>query len=232
MVEGSARVNAPSFLQGALLASVREELWPEEVMLIVAPGPAEASKLADDMAAYSGEVPLRLLPARGTALGSRLTPSCQSVGLRHAALAVLAGGNPGIVVADVSALQERDMDVGLWPKPVTVGRDSGLGFDDVIEGLAALGYERVQQVEDRGQFAVRGGIIDFFPCTDSTPVRLEYWGDEFESLRRFSPYTQRSLLQEESVTAYAAIEPGSVPQVVAAGGETVGGESGLSLIHI
>jgi len=176
-------------------------------MLVVAPGPAEASKLADDLAAYVGAAPVRLLPARGTALGSRLTPSCQSVGLRHAALAVLAGDSPGIVVADVTALQERGLDAGRWPEQLTVGRESGVGFDAVIEGLAALGYERVQQVEDRGQFAVRGGIIDFFPCTDSTPVRLEYWGDEFESLRRFSPYTQRSLLQEETVTAYAAVEP-------------------------
>ncbi|MHB8793376.1 MAG: transcription-repair coupling factor [Thermoleophilia bacterium] len=209
LAKGGSRVYAPSFLQGALLASVREELWPNEVMLIVAPGSAEAAKLADDLAAYARVTPVRLLPARGTALGSRLTPSCQSVGMRHAALALFSGRGPGIVVADVTALQERGLDAGDWPEPVTVGRDSGLGFDAVIEGLAALGYERVQQVEDRGQFAVRGGIIDFFPCTDPTPVRLEYWGDEFESLRRFSPYTQRSLLQEETVTAYAAVEPGA-----------------------
>ncbi|MHB9111713.1 MAG: transcription-repair coupling factor [Thermoleophilia bacterium] len=217
-----ARAYAPSFVQGALLASVREQLWPDEVMLVVAPGAAEASKLADDLAAYAGAAPVRLLPARGTALGSRLTPSCQSVGLRHAALAVLSGAGPGIVIADVTALQERGLDTDTWPKPVTVGRDSGLGFDDVIEGLAALGYERVQQVEDRGQFAVRGGIIDFFPCTDPTPVRLEYWGDEFESLRRFSPYTQRSLLQEEAVTAYAAVEPGTAMGDSASGGKSAG----------
>ncbi|MBI5869911.1 MAG: transcription-repair coupling factor [Actinobacteria bacterium] len=223
LAKGGGRAYAPSFLQGAVLASVREELWPDDVMLIVAPGSAEAAKLVDDLAAYARAAPVRLLPSRGTTLGSRLTPSCQSVGMRHAALAIISDSGPGIVVADVTALQERGLDAGNWPEPVTVGRDSGLGFEAVIEGLAALGYERVQQVEDRGQFAVRGGIIDFFPCTDSTPVRLEYWGDEFESLRRFSPYTQRSLLQEEKVTAFAAVEPGTT-----LGGEATGGKATAS----
>jgi transcription-repair coupling factor (superfamily II helicase) len=207
---GGDRAYAPSFFQGCLLTAVREQNWPDRVLLLVAPGSAEAARLSDDLAAYTGKVPVRLLPARGAAPGSRLIPSCQTVGLRHAALAALATGEPGIVVADVSALQERGLDPGLWPAPLTIGRDSNPGFDAVVEGLAALGYERVQQVEDRGQFAVRGGIIDFFPSTDATPVRLEYWGDEFESLRRFSPYTQRSLQQEEVVTAFAAMEPAVV----------------------
>ena len=144
LAKGGARAYAPSFLQGALLASVREELWVEEVLLLVAPGPAEASKLADDLAAYAGAVPVRLLPARGAALGSRLIPSCQAIGLRHAALAGLGGGEPCFVVADVTALQERGLDPGLWPAPLTVGRDSAPGFDTVVELLAGLGYERVQ----------------------------------------------------------------------------------------
>ncbi len=241
--KSSVRAYAPSFLQGALLTAVREQVWPREVLLVAAPGAAEAARLSDDLAAYAGAVPVRLLPARGAALGSRLIPSRQAVGLRHAALDLLAGSGPGIVVADVAALQERGLDPGIWPAPLSVGRgaagagsragrnDKGGGtwghqpspdFDAVIEGLAALGYERMRQVEDRGQFAVRGGIIDFFPSTDSAPVRLEYWGDEFESLRRFSPYTQRSLQQEDLVTAYAAAEPGAAASDAGAGADSAG----------
>lgn len=220
----SLRAYAPSFFQGALLAAVREQAWPREVLLLAAPGAAEASRLAEDLAAYAGGVPVRLLPARGAVLGSRLIPSCQAVGLRHGALAGLAGGEPCIVVADVAALQERGLDPSLWPEPLRVGRESNPGFDAVVESLAGLGYERVQQVEDRGQFAVRGGIIDFFPSTDSTPLRLEYWGDEFDSLRRFSPYTQRSLKQEEAVIVYAAVAPGETEDE---GSATAPGATGM-----
>jgi len=215
--EGGARAYSPSFFQGILLAALREQVWPDESLLIVAPGGAEASRLADDLAAYAGDVPVRLLPARGSSPGSRLIPSVQAIGLRHAALSGLlgkdgsaSGGRTCFVVADAAALLERRLDPGMWPEPLTVSRESDPGFEAIVERLAALGYDRVPQVEDRGQFAVRGGIIDFFPSTDSTPVRLEYWGDEFDSLRRFSPYTQRSLQQEETVTIYAAAEPDGV----------------------
>ncbi|MCL4474370.1 MAG: transcription-repair coupling factor [Actinobacteria bacterium] len=231
LAEGEARAYAPSFFQGCLLASLHEELWSDEVLLVVAPGPAEASRLADDLKAFAGEAPVHLLPARGSAPGSQMVPSSQAVGLRHAALAGLGAaqgvqgqgskaqgskgqggkmqGKPGIVVAETAALQERGLDPNVWPEPLAISGSHDPGYETVIEALAALGYERVPQVEDRGQFAVRGGIIDFFPSTDSTPVRLEYWGDEFDSLKRFSPYTQRSLLAEEAVTVYAAREPES-----------------------
>ncbi len=233
LAKGGARAYAPSFFQGCLLASLHEELWSDEVLVVVAPGPAEAARLADDLKAFAGEAPVHLLPARGSAPGSQMIPSSQAVGLRHAALAELGAahggkghggkghGKPGIIVAETAALQERGLDPQAWPQPLAISGSHDPGYETAIERLAELGYERVPQVEDRGQFAVRGGIIDFFPSTDSTPVRLEYWGDEFDSLKRFSPYTQRSLLAEEAVTVYAAREPegsiGSEPEGVAAG---------------
>ncbi|MFA5809032.1 MAG: hypothetical protein WC935_01665, partial [Thermoleophilia bacterium] len=204
---GPARVYAPTFFQGYLLASLRDEIWPEEAMLVVAPGGAEASRLADDLCAFAGRMPVRLLPAAGTAPGSRVIASSRLVGLRHAALWSLAAGRPGIVVADIAAVADGSLDPGRWPEAVHIGKENPGNFDEIIESLASLGYERVQQVEDRGEFAVRGGIIDVFPSTDQAPLRLEFWGDEFESLRRFSPFTQRSLLEEESATVFAAAEP-------------------------
>ena len=59
--------------------------------------------------------------------------------------------------------------------------------------LVAAGYERVDQVEDRGQFAIRGGLLDLFPATEDRAVRVDLFGDEIESLRWFSTFTQRSL---------------------------------------
>ena len=80
------------------------------------------------------------------------------------------------------------------------------GAEALSERLALAGYERVPQAEERGQFAVRGGILDVFPSTGREPVRLELFGDEIESLRAFSPFTQRTLHALESATVYPAVE--------------------------
>src|SRR5438067_571764 len=68
--------------------------------------------------------------------------------------------------------------------------------------LAAL-HERV---DDRGQFAVRGGLIDVFPTTGREPLRIEFFGDEVESIRAFSPFTQRALHPVDACTVYPAVE--------------------------
>ncbi|MBE0428775.1 MAG: transcription-repair coupling factor [Thermoleophilia bacterium] len=211
---GPARVYAPTFFQGYLLAALREEAWPGKPLVVAAPGAADADRLAADINAFSGgpagAPPVRLLPARGALIGSAAIPSATVAGLRHAALSLLKSESPGVVVADVAALLERALLPDLWPDPLaldTGGRGGKQGFDAVIAMIAALGYERVPQVEDPGQFAVRGGIIDVFPSTDRSPVRLEYWGDELESIRRFSPFTQRSHASEQQVLIFTAGEP-------------------------
>ena len=67
------------------------------------------------------------------------------------------------------------------------------GIDALAEALALAGYERVERVEERGQFAVRGGLVDVFPTTGREPLRIELFGDEIEAIRAFSPFTQRAL---------------------------------------
>ena len=68
-----------------------------------------------------------------------------------------------------------------------------LDLDECAGELVAAGYERVDQVEDRGQFAVRGGLLDVFPATEDRAVRVDLFDVEIESLRWFSTFTQRSL---------------------------------------
>ncbi len=72
--------------------------------------------------------------------------------------------------------------------------------------LALAGYERVERAEERGQFAVRGGIIDVFPTTGREPLRIELFGDEIESMRAYSPFTQRTLHPVETAVIYPAAE--------------------------
>src|SRR5438034_1164111 len=72
--------------------------------------------------------------------------------------------------------------------------------------LVVAGDERVDQVDDRGQFAVRGGLMDLYPATEERAVRVDLFGDEVESLRWFSTFTQRSLGEAEAVEVAPAAE--------------------------
>jgi transcription-repair coupling factor (superfamily II helicase) len=81
-----------------------------------------------------------------------------------------------------------------------------MDLDETGLDLVAAGYERVDQVEDRGQFAIRGGLLDLFPATEDRAVRVDLFGDEIESLRWFSTFTQRSLGDAEVVEVAPAAE--------------------------
>ena len=76
----------------------------------------------------------------------------------------------------------------------------------MADDLAAAGYERVDQVTERGQFAVRGGILDVFAATEDRAARVEFFGDEIESMRWFSTFTQRSLGDAEALELAPAAE--------------------------
>ncbi len=86
----------------------------------------------------------------------------------------------------------------------TIGDEPGV--DGLAEHLALAGYERVERVDERGQFAVRGGIVDVFPSTGREPLRVELFGDEIEQVRAFSPFTQRALHAADQVVVYPAAE--------------------------
>ena len=80
------------------------------------------------------------------------------------------------------------------------------GVDGLAEQLALAGYERVDRVDERGQFAVRGGLLDVFPSTGREPLRVDFFGDEIEQVRAFSPFTQRALHTADQTIVYPASE--------------------------
>jgi transcription-repair coupling factor (superfamily II helicase) len=94
---------------------------------------------------------------------------------------------------------------GERPERVEVGR-GGVDLESLVESLVLAGYERVERVEERGQIAVRGGLVDIFPSTGREPLRVEFFGDEVEQLRAFSPFTQRALHAVEDARIYPARE--------------------------
>jgi transcription-repair coupling factor (superfamily II helicase) len=168
--------------------------------LIVAPDDIAARDLARDLRAYLAPRRVRYYPSRGTGYASHLAPPPHLVGLRIAALDTL-GEEPTVVVASAVALAEAVPDASLRPAGFTLRVGEEVNLDDVGELLVDAGYERADQVEERGQFAIRGGILDVFGATEERAARLELFGDEIEQIRWFSTFTQRSLGDSAPSTA-------------------------------
>ena len=199
-----ASLYAPGFyapyVLAALIRATEAPGW-----LVVVPDAEQAVRLADELAVYL-ERTVETLPARGVLYGADVAPAAHVLGQRQRALAALEEG--GVVVADAVALLERFIPLALQPPPLALAKGAELAFDSVLAGLASLGYERAEQVRERGEFAVRGGIVDVYPST-GPPVRIEFWGDTIESLRRFSVFSQRAVGEIERclVTTSTEVDP-------------------------
>jgi transcription-repair coupling factor (superfamily II helicase) len=185
-----------------LLASLHERL--ERALVILLPEDADARDAAESAAWFLGEDAVGLLPSRGVTWESGLAAPPHLVGERARALHVLARG--GLVCASARGLAERLPPEEARAEPVELRAGLELGVEGLGESLALAGYERVERVDDRGQFAVRGGIVDVFPTTGREPLRIEFFGDEIESVRAFSPFTQRALHPVSEATLYPAVE--------------------------
>ena len=195
-----ARVSEPAL--PVLLAALHERL--QRGLVCALPEDADARDAAEAAAWFLGEEHVALLPSRGVHWASGLEPPPHLVGERARALDVLDRG--GLVCASATALAEGMPPPGERPGPVEVAQGQEPGIDLLAEGFALAGYERVERVEERGQFAVRGGLVDVFPTTGREPLRIELFGDEIESIRAFSPFTQRALHPVESAVIYPAAE--------------------------
>jgi transcription-repair coupling factor (superfamily II helicase) len=184
------------------LAALYEEL--ERPLVVLAPEDADARDAAEGAAWFIGDERVALLPSRGVHWGSGLEPAPHLVGERARALDVLARG--GLVCASAAALAEAMPPPSARPEPVRVAPGEELSLENLSEALALAGYERVERADERGQFAVRGGLVDVFPTTGREPLRIEFWGDEIEQIRAFSPFTQRALHPVETAVIYSAAE--------------------------
>ncbi|MFI1742236.1 transcription-repair coupling factor [Streptomyces sioyaensis] len=140
-------------------------------------------------------------PSWETLPHERLSPRSDTVGRRLAVLRRLAhprsddptAGPVSVVVAPVrSVLQPQVKGLGEL-EPVSLRSGQSADLEEIVDGLAAAAYARVELVEKRGEFAVRGGILDVFPPTEEHPLRVEFWGDDVEEIRYFKVADQRSL---------------------------------------
>lgn len=170
------------------------------------------SREAEDLVEALGDVVdpagVAYYPSWETLPHERLSPRSDTVGRRLAVLRRLrhpgddvSNGPLQVVVAPVrSVLQPQVKGLGDL-EPVELAPGMSAPLEDVVQRLAAAAYSRVDLVEKRGEFAVRGGIVDVFPPTEEHPLRVEFWGDDVEEIRSFSVADQRTLEKVERLWA-------------------------------
>lgn len=179
-----------------------------ESLLVVVPGEGEAEELVDDLRLFVDDVVLA--PAWEILPFEHVSPSIATMARRSEARERLGGDEPVLVVASVRASIQRLSPSSTTPFRMAKGAEADLV--EIASTLAALGYSRTDRVEARGEFAVRGGIVDIFPAQGDLPLRLDFWGDQLDEVREFSVATQRSLDALEEVVAYPAreVRPGQL----------------------
>jgi transcription-repair coupling factor (superfamily II helicase) len=200
----------------AALAEIDAEAQARPTLVVVGDDRA-ARDLAADLGAWLSPRRVRYYPSRGVAYESHLAPPAHLVGLRVAALDSLLGASAGaggaaepgeqpVVVVSAVALSEKVPDPALRPHSFKLRVGDLLDLDECASELVSAGYERVDQVEERGQFALRGGLLDVFGATEERAVRVDMFDVEIESLRWFSTFTQRSLGETDEVEIAPAAE--------------------------
>jgi transcription-repair coupling factor (superfamily II helicase) len=175
-------------------------------LLIVVPTTDDAERLVDGLCAFIGSDAVALFPAWETLPHERLSPQPATVGDRLRVLDRLGADGLRALVTPVRALlQPMDPRLG-ERRPVHLGPGYDGGMDQLVRQLATLGYVRTNLVAQRGEFAVRGGIVDIFPSTADHAVRVEFWGDDVDQLRWFGVADQRALEVVDAIDVYACRE--------------------------
>ncbi|MEO6987272.1 MAG: transcription-repair coupling factor [Aquihabitans sp.] len=163
-------------------------------ILVASPTSADAERLAHDLATFLGPDEVELFPAWETLPFERVSPALETMGRRVRTVWRLGQPDrlPAVVVAPARALVQR-LGPGVdQVEPLVIKPGEQRDQAQLVAWLGMHGYRRETQVEHRGEFAVRGSIVDIFDAVAERPVRIDLWGDEVDRLTAFSVSDQRS----------------------------------------
>lgn len=184
-----------------------EELWdaPKAALLslaqaigcktiLVISGQTDKVRLVDDCAYFGIDNTLEF-PAWETLPGEEISPSADIVGRRFEILhELLHSKKPCVLFASLQACLQKTIPPSMVAKLCSHFRKGDtFPFESIPSRLQALGYKRVAVVNDKGEYALRGGILDLFPVSAFDPIRIDFFGDEIEDLRYFDPISQKSM---------------------------------------
>ena len=183
-------------LIAAALAASEDRGGADQPVLLVTSTFREAEDVAAALASLVGQDQVAYYPAWETLPHERLSPRSDTVGRRLAVLRRLAGRAeeppPKIIVAPIRSVLQPQVKGLADLRPVRLAVGSDVDLAELAQALVDAAYVRVDLVERRGEFAVRGGIVDVFPPTEEHPVRVDFFGDTVEEIRHFSVADQRS----------------------------------------
>lgn len=189
----------------ALIAWIALEKVQKNILIIS--GGERETRLFDDLCFLT---PNRVLafPAWETLPGEEILPSPDIIGKRFEILGkLLQEKGPKIVLTPLQGiLQKVCCPKSLQEKLLTIKQGDLLPFDSLPDLLISLGYRRESIATDKGEFAVRGGILDIFPVASFNPYRLDFFGDEVEEIRAYDPISQKSIGKEVSFCIHPAQE--------------------------
>jgi transcription-repair coupling factor len=193
----------PGAAKSAVLASLGSE---HDSFVLITATAAKAERFKNEYELLTGKT-LLLFPSLDTSPDENIAPSRELTGERLAILdAWLTGGPLAVVMPVKAALTKTTSPARLKEQRLVLNLGGEFLLEELSAGLVRLGYERFDIVGGRGEFSVRGGIVDIFSLAADQPVRVELAGDKIDSLRKFDPYSQRSLEVLKKITILPAQE--------------------------
>jgi len=202
--------SAPAGFLPSLMADIaRAAAFKGLPAAYIAPDDAAMRGLADAAAYFAPEIEIISFPAWDCLPYDRASPSLRIAAERLAALNALQREQtqPRLIATTINAVTQRTLTPFRVRQLVAhLAPGERIDRDDLIARLQANGYIRVESVADAGEYAVRGGLLDLFPSGEKEALRLDFFGDEIESIRRFDPADQRTTGRAESFTLLPASE--------------------------
>ncbi len=190
----------------ALVVAAAAALGDRRPVVVATASGVDAERLDRDLATLLGRSAVDLFPAWETLPFERVSPGTETMGRRNRVLWELGSPDgPLVIVAPVRALAQR-LAPGSGEAPIVIGAGDVVDLEEIVARLVHMGYRRDVQVEHRGDVAVRGSILDVYPSTADTPVRIDLWGDEVDRLTEFSVADQRSTVSISEVEIFPCRE--------------------------
>ena len=200
LAPGKAKVSVSGLVgsgKSLLLAHLKTGLFSP--LLVVTSDPEEAWKMHQDLICFLGEDQVRLFPTWEILPYELKTPHSEVIGRRLESLYDLATGKNPVVVTTIRACLEKTLPVEeLKEESITLKVGAGADLEELCRKLNRLGFKRFPQVEEVGTYSSRGGIVDVFPYSSADPIRIEFFGDNIDSIRTFAVSDQRSLEKRDS----------------------------------
>ena len=186
--------------KGNLIAAL-----PAKTRLIVAPNELKARELFSDYLLYDRNA--LFYPAKDIIFYNADVHGSAIVVERQKCIRKLLEGGEVTVFTCFEACMDKIMaPERIREKVITIDSDTVIDMDELASRLVSIGYGRVDETTQPGEFAIRGGIIDIYPVAEENPFRIEMWGDEIDIIKVFDPVSQRSIANAEGFSIYPAFE--------------------------